>query len=301
MKNFLIVSVLCVSLTACAQKNPVQNIAALQASGSYSEKEGKIYVDENLKQTSKSSAAYYLEKQLLGQDLVPNDSNSGNYWQDRKYFSDTPIVRYIYKYYDVKDGKLAFASSVAEWQGKPNYLFDGVAFYSNKKDIVTKKLNFTRGKLSGEVAEYNDDGTFKSRKILKDGKDTGFVQDVSSLNSYFFGTWETTLPSDAAWQETVLVNIYNDDGTIDVYKDMFYKSDQGRTQTMNGSDNKATAFWVYKPKDSKSGTVEYYFAGEKIQTNEFLMKDKNTMVLKVLYTNPKYTDDKIKSYIMTRR
>lgn len=128
MKNFLIILTLLFFSISCAQKSHQLDILNLQAEGTYNNKAEKIFVDRSLKETSRSNASFYLKKELLGRDLVFNDSDTGNYWKDRAYFKDTPIVRYIYKYFDPTDDKLVFAAFVAEYEGQRHYIFDGMAF-----------------------------------------------------------------------------------------------------------------------------------------------------------------------------
>lgn len=301
MKKLLPFIVFFISVISCAQKTPIPT-TTLQSAGIYNKGTDKIYVDKTLKQTSKANAAYYLEKELLGADLVPNDSNTGNYWQDRAYFKDTPIVRYIYKYFDVKDNKLAFAASVAEYKGQPNYIFDGTAFFANKQDKVSSKLCYETGKLNGEVAEYNEDGSFASRKLYKNGKPTGVIQDAKSLNQYFIGTWHSDIPTGVDWQQTVLVNIFKDDGTIDSYRNMFYVNDSQKRQTMDGSDSPFETFWLYKPSGDSSGSIEFYDKnGDLVQRSDVKIKDRNNVTFTINYTNPKYGSGEVQSYNLVRQ
>lgn len=150
--KFLPFLLLCLPWVACSQdaKNVAANPETFYSSGTYNG--STIYTDKNLKQTSKANAVYYVEKELLGRDLVPNDANTGQYWEDRKYFKNTPIIRYIYKYRRVANDKLAHAFSVGNWEGTGQFIFDGMAFSANDKDTVILKMNYTGGKLNGEVA-----------------------------------------------------------------------------------------------------------------------------------------------------
>ena len=301
MNNLLPFITFFISVISCAQDTATL-ATALQSAGKYNRGTDKIYVDRTLKQTSKTSAAYYLQKDLLGADMVPNDGNTGNYWEDRAYFKDTPIVRYIYKYFDVKDNKLTFAASVAEYKGQPNYIFDGLAFFSNKQNKVTGKLNYKIGKLNGEVAEFNEDGRFASRKLYKSGKPTGVIQDAKSLNQYFIGTWHSEMPTGADWQQTVLVNKFKDDGTIDSYRNMFYVNGSHKMQTMDGSSNPFETFWLYKPSGNSTGSIEFYDKnGELVQRSDVKIKDQNNASLTVSYTNPKYGSSEVKSYNLARQ
>lgn len=288
MKNFLIILTLLFFSISCAQKSHQLDILTLQAEGTYNNKAEKIFVDRSLKETSRSNASFYLKKELLGRDLVFNDSDTGNYWKDRAYFKDTPIVRYIYKYFDPTDDRLVFAASVAEYQGQPNYIFDGMAFSANKKNIVIHKMDYRTGKLHGEFAEYNDDGSFKERLLYKNGQRTTFYQTPESLNKDFIGTWVAVVPSEVDWQETELINTFKDDGTIESYKNMYYKNEEQRMQTMDGSDSPAKGLWIYQSSSQQSGVVEFYMNGDLIQKNEVRFPDKNKMEIKVIYYNKNY-------------
>lgn len=264
------------------------NIEGFRSSGSYQRNTDKIYVDKSLKQTTKSTAVYYLQKELIGRELAYNDRDTGNYWEDRAYFKDTPIIRYVYKYFDVRDNKLVFAASASEFEGQPHYIFHGMAFTANKNDKVKHKVNYQYGKLHGELAEYNSDGSFKNRKLYKNGQLTQFRQSPASLNEAFYGKWEATIPSSEDWTETDLINIYKEDGTIEAYNNMYYKNGSERRQTMDGSDTSVTGYWIYQPKSADSGIVEYYMDGELLQKNEVVFPDSNTMKIIVVYYNKNF-------------
>lgn len=288
MKNMFLSIAFVSSLMARAQGSEQINPAAVQSVGKYNMHSDKIYVDKSLKETSQSNGAYYLQKQLLGNQMVYNDSNTGNYWQDKAYLKNTPINQYIYKYFDIKDNKIVFAASASEYERTPDYMFHGMAFKSNKNNIVTNKFYYKYGKIDGEFAEYNDDGTFKSRKLYKEGKATDFLQTPQSLDKKFFGTWEARVPSKADWQEEYLINIYKDDGSIEAYKNMFYTNEFGKMQTMDGSNSKTVAYWIYKPNTGDSGQLEYYYNGELYEKADIRFKDTNTMQARSTYVNPKY-------------
>ena len=294
---------LLISIMSCAQNKPHRDVKLLQASGMYKLTGDKIYVDANLKQTSKSNAVYYLEKDVLGTDLVLNDSNTGNYWQDYRYFQDTPVVRFIYYYYNIKDGTKAFVAKAAEWQGKPTYLFDGLAFFQ-KGEEVTAYMNYKGGKLDGEYVEVNEDRSLKFRKIMKDGKETDFYQTSESIDPYFVGKWQMLRPpkpDDSYNKKTYLVNEYKADGSIEAYENIHYDEINGWSAGSLEGLNKSKGFWKFKRTGENTGIMEVYFNGRLFERDEMIMKDRNTLVHKVIYTDVPPGTPVMRNYTMKRQ
>lgn len=89
---------------------------------------------------------------------------------------------------------------------------------------------------------------------------------------------------------TDLINEYTSDGSIHVYQKMYSVIDGKRTQLMDGSDNKSTGFWLYKPTGSNSGTIEYYFHGQLVERNTVQRLSPTHMTMTISYANPQYAE-----------
>lgn len=258
------------------------NIELLQSEGLYNSA-STIYTDAQLRQSTKDKAIYYLKKDMIGQDLVLNDSDTGDYWKDLKYFKDTPIVRYIYNYKSLTNNQTKISTTAAEIKGQSNYLFDGMAFTTDSNEVPNKKFFFVRGVLDGDVTEYKN-----GKEINKYGYSNGKIytnkQNKDSIYTPMIGFWEAELENNGNFSLHTLVNDFKEDGSMETYKNIYYSKDMFAdpveweiTDYSEGLELEAS--WVYSPKTENTGVLKTYLKWELYEIDDirFLNQDKISM------------------------
>ena len=163
--------------------------------GEYVKTEDKVYVDKNLRQVEKSKAVYYLKRDLLGRDIVPNDDETGNYWEDRKYFKGTPILLFFYEYYRIDNNQLHFAVNVSELENTNTYMFHGKALWaSNDKPLAQGAYSI--GELDGDFTVYNANGSVKDQFGFDRGRKYSNMQKPEDVYKPLVGKWEAIAAQD---------------------------------------------------------------------------------------------------------
>jgi len=265
----------------------------LASYGNYPITGERVYVDQNLNPVSKDKAVYYLEKELLGRDLVPNDEDTGNYWEDKKYFKDTPIINYIYKYHRVDNNQIAFAANASELEGTTQYLFNGLAFWY-EGDKVKVKGGYSVGDLDGEFLVYNPDGKVKGEYGFNRGNFYSNMQPPESIYTPLIGLWEAELHNDHNFKLRTQVYDLKDNGSMEFYHNIYYgdMSDNPKWELSTyGQDTKAKGSWKFLKGVENSGVMELYYKGEIAIRSDINMASDNELTMKITFIAPSFKSE----------
>jgi hypothetical protein len=266
---------------------------SLSAYGNYPITGEKIYVDKNLNPVSKSKAIYYLEKELLGRDLVPNDDVTGNYWEDKKYFKNTPIINYIYIYHRVDNDNIEFAANASELEGTTQYLFNGLAFWY-EGDKVKVKGGYFVGDLDGEFIVYNSDGTVKGEYGFDRGRFYSNMQDTENIYTPLIGLWEAELYNDNNFQLRTQVFDLKNNGSMEFYHNIYYgdMSENPKWELSEyGQDTKAKGSWKFSKGTGNTGVMEFYYKGEIAMCSDIYLVSDNELTMKITLISPFFNSE----------
>lgn len=259
--------------------------------GDYVKNEDKVYVDKNLRQVEKSKAVYYLKRELLGRDIVPNDDETGNYWEDRKYFKGTPVLLFFYEYYRVDNNQLHFAVNVSELENTNTYMFHGKALWaSNDKPLAQGAYSI--GELDGDFTVYNPNGSVKDQFGFDRGRKYSNMQKAEDVYKPLIGKWEAVAAQDGNFKMVSQVYELNSNGSINFYP-ITYLGSGGATpgwRPVDGETIKTLGSWKYTGQSSNSGTMELFFKGNSIMKGTLSIVSGTQFKLK-----PNWVDDHFKN------
>ena len=233
--------------------------------GDYQKNDDKVYVDKNLRQVDKNKAVYYLKRELLGRDIVPNDDETGNYWEDRKYFKGTPVLLFFYEYYRVDNNQLHFAVNVSELEGTTTYMFHGKALWAaNDKPLAQGAYSI--GELDGDFTVFNPNGSIKDQFGFDRGRKYSNMQKPEDVYKPLVGKWEAKVAQDGNFKLVTQVYELNGNGSMNFYP-MTYLGGGGATaqwRPVDGELIKTLGSWKYSGQSSNSGSMEIFFKGNGI-------------------------------------
>lgn len=220
-----------------------------------------VYVDENFKSVSKDKAKFYLKKQLLGKQLVPNNDITFDYWKDKQYFSNTPIVNYIYHYHDIKDDKLFFSANASELEGYTHYIFHGLTMWVQKNDKLKLTGGFAYGKLHGDFGLYDDAGDILERYWYTNGVKGSVILKKADFYAPLQGKWEADLENDGYFRKTQVYDLKSD-GTLEFYQASYIKNrTSGAWELWSSNTDTAKGLWKFVKKTDTTGEGEFYYKG----------------------------------------
>lgn len=158
--------------------------------------------------------------------------------------TDTPSLYRLFEFYPDNEEKTVATVSKFE----PNLVYEGMMQSYNKQGILTSKVNFKKGALSGECIYYYDDGKLKNVYQYNegDGKATFFTREqkrwitgVDSLGNQFIKD------GNGLFKKTDKRGVAEEGNYRDGYKDGTWK----------GTTNKASYEEIYDNGIFKSGTT----------------------------------------------
>lgn len=273
-----------------------EDFSALQSSGSYN-RTGPVYTDKNLRQVSREKAVYVLDKELIGQDMAWNDSETHNYWEDRKYFKDTGIIRYFFKYRRIKDNKIDRVFAAVTKQGEAAYIFDtlGLTTYSDATDSkgdprVHKKFNYSLGVLEGDLFEFSRTGDTLSISGYKKGKPYPYIITPKDTDSKLSGHWEVELRNNSNFSLDAYVLNLHDNGYATVGTETYYSEDmfgdriRWKYSPLGSIFHPSGGAWRVKDQGGKK-VLEIFQGGALLLSGE--IRNANSSNLNLLVTDSK--------------
>lgn len=269
------------------QPGEIEGYMQYASEGSYPQGE-IVYVDANLKPTTKEKARLYMKRELLGRQLVWNDGSSYDYWKDKQYFQDTPIINYIYHYYDIRDNKRYFTTQASELEGKNYYIFHGLAFWSHKNDIVKLNGGYQFGKLNGDFAAISENGEVTERFWYTNGTRGPITLKKEDFYTPAVAKWEAELEIDHYMRKTHVYHL-KADGTLEFYQNGYMRQSlDGPWQLWTSNDNPPQGLWKYTKKTDNTGEVEFYYKGVLIMKADAKIINANELSLRSTYIDKQY-------------
>ncbi len=269
--------------------NPKENgiNMSLASEGTYPDAE-RVYLDANLKSASKDKASFYLKKQLLGKQLVPNDAVTYDYWKDKQYFKDTPIINYIYHYYDVKDDKLYFSANASELEGYTHYIFDGLAMWVQKNGKTRLTGGYSYGKLHGDFALGDENGDVLERFWYTNGVKSSVILKKEDFHSSMVARWEAELENDGYLKVTQVYDLKGE-GTLEFYQSSYIKNrTTGEWMRATSNTDNPKGLWKYVKKTDNSGTLEFYYRGVLAMKTDVKIMNAKEITLKSTYLDKQF-------------
>ncbi|MCU7693721.1 hypothetical protein ACFSPU_05190 [Haoranjiania flava] len=245
-----------------------------------------VYLNGNLQSTTKDKAKYYLKKQLLGRQLVPNDAVTYDYWKDKQYFKNTPIINYIYNYHDVKDNKLYFSSNASELEGFTDYIFHGLAMWVQKNGKIKLHGGYYYGKLHGNFALGDESGNVVERFWYTHGKKGAVVLNKEDFYTPVFGKWEAELKNDGYYRNTQVYNL-KPDGTLEFFQNSYVKVNNS-WGLWTSETEPPTGLWKYIKNTDDTGTLEFYYNGLLAMKSNLKFLNKKEILLKSTYLDKQF-------------
>lgn len=259
----------------------------LASEGTYPDAES-VYLDANLKSVSKDKARFYLKKQLLGKQLVPNDDVTFDYWKDKQYFKNTPIVNYIYHYHDVADDKLFFSANASELEGFTHYIFNGLAMWVQKSGKTKQTGGYSYGKLHGDFALGDENGNVIERFWYTYGAKGSVILKKEDFYAPLTGKWEAELENDGYLKVTQVYDLKGE-GTLEFYQVSYIKNrTTGEWMQATSNTDNPKGLWKYTKKTDTSGALEFYYRGIVAMKSDVKIVNKKEIVLKSTYLDKQF-------------
>lgn len=250
-----------------------------------------VYLDANLKSVSKDKARFYLKKQLLGKQLVPNDAVTYDYWKDKQYFKDTPIVNYIYHYYDIQDNKLYFSANASELEGYTHYIFHGLAMWVQKNGKTKLTGGYAYGKLHGDFALGDENGQVLERFWYTNGVKGSVILKKEDFHPSMVAKWvnEPDKNSNSLYIQTPVYNL-KEDGTLEFYQNTYNRYGQAESWALihSGDNSPEKGLWKYIKKTDNSGAMEFYYQGKLAMKTDVKIVSAKEITLKSTYLDKQF-------------
>lgn len=243
------------SLISCQSSS--QNVPSSGTTSSNDE--NKTFVDENWQPSSSSNAQYYLVKEYVEPVMIMEGVPT---YEDGLQFKakDTPLDRYLYNYYYKENDQLAFTVQVIALKENPEeYQFEGSAAWYKANGDLSAKGFFENGKLNGEYSEFDNNGNIMSTKRFMNGEEINVAENIYEP---LLGTWVQETFDQSEQRGSFLYNIYNADGTLQIYTETYMEFNGKRTSL--SKTNPSEFIWKYIEKDNGADILEVYYPDGKL-------------------------------------
>ncbi len=233
-------------------------------------------MDANFNKTTQANASYYFERQFVRPYMmikgVPTYDNGMAMQAD-----DTGYVINLHKYYYLNH-QLAFSVEVfAERDNPENYIHSGAAVWYYETSELLAKGQFDGGNLAGKYIEYNKDGSISNEMLFVGGE----VFDVET-NVYqpLIGKWVHTYYDDDGDKKD-LVNIFNADGTMQIYTIDYWKSYNSTEWEVWKTGDPSTFYWKYQQNPNGQDTMGIYYENGELLGKEIAEVNGNSFYSKI--------------------